>query len=106
MKSDFIKLENCINGCFYFIDARNFEYGIFVEKQKGFWGIRNKFNDTFLDLEFHWDTGEPYGTAKPLKLMGFYPNKLPVRCDFCKEIYNAMFKFLTKIKEEGKNYER
>ena len=27
--------------------------------------LREKFGRLFLDVEYHWDTGHPFGTAKP-----------------------------------------
>jgi hypothetical protein len=36
----------------------------------GFLGIREKFENRFVDKEFHWDTGAPYGTARPLEDLG------------------------------------
>ena len=52
----------------YLIAARNAYVGIFVlhEEKPCFLLRRTKFDSTFLDLEFHWDIGAPYGTAKPL----------------------------------------
>lgn len=60
-----IKLEDCKHGGLYKIHARNFSLGVFDEKQQGFVGIREKFGDEYLFVEYHWDTGAPYGTVKP-----------------------------------------
>ena len=62
-----IPLNKCKNGFLYFISARNSRLGIFDEKQKGFIIRREKFKFIFLDMEFHWDTGYPHGTAMPFK---------------------------------------
>ena len=62
-----IPLNECKNGFLYFISARNSRLGIFDEKQKGFIIRREKFKFIFLDMEFHWDTGYPHGTAMPFK---------------------------------------
>jgi hypothetical protein len=37
----------------YRIRARNFHLGVYDEKRKGFIGIRLKFHDRFLDVEYH-----------------------------------------------------
>lgn len=62
-----IPLDRCKHGFLYRLDSRNLRYGVFNEKTKGFSGIRRKFDMVFLFEEYHWDTGEPYGTAKPLE---------------------------------------
>ena len=71
-----ISLKECKHGGLYEIDARNFSFGVFDENQRGFIGIRLKFRYRFLDTEFHWDTGAPYGTAKPLKFIEMCPIEL------------------------------
>jgi hypothetical protein len=63
----YIPIEECKNGCLYHIYARNSNYGIYSEKEKGFIILRTKWKSEFLFVEFHWDTGFPYGTVKPLK---------------------------------------
>lgn len=68
-----IKLYNCQHGFLYHIAARNFCLGVFNESTKSFFGIRYKFGNQYIDDEYHWDTGEPYGTAKPLQLLGKSP---------------------------------
>jgi hypothetical protein len=63
----YIPLASCKHGFLYRLDSRNLRYGVFNEKTKGFMGIRRKFTMVFLFEEYHWDTGEPYGTVKPLE---------------------------------------
>ena len=63
----YISLAECKHGHIYYIDSRNLTYGIFNKETKGFTGIRTKFDDVYLFEEYHWDTGAPYGTAKPLE---------------------------------------
>jgi hypothetical protein len=43
--------------------------GVFRKDKKGFVGIREKFGERFLFVEYHWDTGPPFGTVKPLKCL-------------------------------------
>ena len=71
-----ISLKDCRHKGLYKIDARNFSLGVYNKKQQGFIGIRTKFNNKFLDLEFHWDTRAPYGTVKPLEYLRQCPIKL------------------------------
>lgn len=56
------KMEDCIARRLYKIDCRNLSYGVWNGKD-GFIGIRTKFNQKYLFTEYHWDTGEPYGTV-------------------------------------------
>jgi len=58
-----ISLTECRHGGFYRISARNFSFGVFNENTKGFIGIREKFGIEYLFTEYHWDTGEPFGTV-------------------------------------------
>jgi hypothetical protein len=62
-----IPMTKCKNGYVYYIHARNSHIGIYDEKEKGFIISRHKFNDNYLFTEYHWDTGAPYGTVKPIK---------------------------------------
>lgn len=52
---------------FYKIRLRNARYGIWLPDGQGFMIRRQKFNDFFTFVEYHWDTGPPFGTARPLK---------------------------------------
>jgi len=52
-------------GVVYHIHARNALLGIWIPAESGFIIRRTKFEQTSLFVEHHWDTGEPYGTAKP-----------------------------------------
>jgi len=66
---EYIKLEDCVDGMLYLIDSRNLSIGVFNKARNGFIGIRLKWEDRFLFTEYHWDTGEPFGTVKPIKLL-------------------------------------
>lgn len=67
-KSDkeYIKMNKLIDGGLYRIDARNSEYGIWLYNQLGFIIRRQKFTNIFLFVEYHYDTGFPFGTVYPL----------------------------------------
>lgn len=54
----------------YIIHARNSIIGIWREKDKAFIIRRSKFNSTYACEEFHFDIGDPHGTAKPLRYLG------------------------------------
>lgn len=64
---NFIKREDCKHGYTYRIHSRNLVVGVFNEKLSGFVGIREKFGDHFLFIEFHHDNGPPFGTVRPLR---------------------------------------
>jgi hypothetical protein len=59
-----ISIEDCKKGYLYLINSRNLDLAVY-DGDGGFIGIREKFGQRFLFTEFHWDTGEPYGTVRP-----------------------------------------
>ena len=65
----YIILGKCIHGGLYKLQCRNLSIGIFDKYSNSFVGIRTKFTQRFLDNEFHWETGAPYGTCFPLELL-------------------------------------
>ncbi len=70
MSPKYISLKECKDRWLYIIDARNArkaQLGIFNNAHKSFWISHVKFNDNFIFEEYHWDTGAPHGTAKPLE---------------------------------------
>ncbi len=72
-----ITIENCKEGRLYRIKARNIRMGVFSSKaygKPGFAGIREKFGNRFLDIEYHYDADPHFGTATPLEEAGEYPN--------------------------------
>ena len=89
--SDWIALEDCGPRHIYRLDSRNLRLGVFNLDTKGFIGIRLKFGNRFLFTEYHWDTGEPYGTAKPLEDRGPLDDTIELRendptvCGHCGE---------------------
>ena len=62
---DWIPIEEMEEGQLYYCSGRNFSIGMW--DGIGLVYVRNKFGHRFLDTEFHWDDGPPYGTAKPLQ---------------------------------------
>lgn len=97
-----IPVEKCKDGWLYLINARNSCLGIFNEKEKGFIIRRIKFNAVFLFIEYHWDTGEPYGTAKALKELYQVPENIrskpePELLDYLKETKNKYQKDIQRL---------
>ena len=91
---DYLPIEKCEHSGLYRILARNFSLGVYHLKDQGFIGIRQKFTMVFLDTEFHWDTGVPYGTVKPIEFLEWCPI-------FVGEKNNKLFEWL---KEKNKHY--
>jgi hypothetical protein len=69
MEDEYLSIEQCEHNSLYKIDGRNFSLGVYNKREQGFVGIRLKFTTEFLDLEYHWDTGPPNGTVKPIELL-------------------------------------
>ncbi len=64
---DYIKPEDLKEGGLYRISARNASYGIWCEKDNGFYISRHKFGVNYLFIEIHWDLSDGFGTVKPLE---------------------------------------
>jgi hypothetical protein len=67
-----IPIEDCKKGYLYLINSRNLDLAVY-DGDGGFIGIREKFGQRFLFTEFHWDTGEPYGTVRPQEELEYCP---------------------------------
>lgn len=74
---EYLPLTACRDGYLYLIKCRNLSIGIYKIETKSFYGIRTKFNNRFIDDEYHWDLGEPFGTCKPVKEL----EKCPILID-------------------------
>ena len=72
---NYIKIEDCIDHGLYQINSRNLTFGVYRAECKGFTGIREKFGNQYLDTEFHFDTGSPFGTVTPQKYLELCPIK-------------------------------
>jgi hypothetical protein len=64
-----INLTRCKKRRIYKLISRNLSFGVF-DGETRFIGIRTKFGRKFLDTEDHWDTGPPFGTARPEEDVG------------------------------------
>jgi hypothetical protein len=82
-----IPLTECKDRAVYRLRSRSLDFGVFVAATKGFIGIREKFGNKYLFTEYHYDTGPPIGTAKPLELLDF---ELDPRIQL-KECYDGSF---------------
>lgn len=75
-----IPIAECKPRGVYHVRARNFQLAVFdtVDGEPAFFGVRYKFDDDdgFISGEFHYDTGAPHGTCKPLKLIEMLPEEI------------------------------
>jgi hypothetical protein len=63
----YLSMSGLKDGTLYKITARNGNYGVWIEKKKGFVLSRFKFGDNFPFVEYHYDSDPHFGTAKPLE---------------------------------------
>jgi len=105
--SNYIPLADCRDRLVYRLSSRNLGLGVFVAQTQGFIGIREKFGSEFLFPEYHWDTGPPLGTARPLEVLGRVPKRIRLKERFlhddpnprkCYWVENReLFRFLKKM---------
>ena len=88
----YLPIEQCEHRGIYRIDSRNLSIGVFDAKKNGFIGIREKWGERYLFTEWHWDTGEPFGTVKPQEKIGVLPDEIELA-----ETESALFNFLKKM---------
>ena len=90
-----IPMEELQNCHLYRINARNAEYGIWIEEDKAFMISRVKCGYNILFGEDHWDTGFPYGTVKPIREI--------CRAPFCRPLQDlSKLYFIAKGDKDGK----
>ena len=89
--ADYLSIALMQAGMAYAIWARNAYVGIWLPEAQGFLISRYKMDPTpFLFVEYHWDTGEPCGTAKPLRALEICPLPLPPEAAYYDEGQNAV----------------
>jgi len=85
---NYISLKDCVPRWIYKLDSRNLAIGVY-DGDNGFIGIRTKFGDRYLFIEYHWDYGGDYATVKPLEKIGELPEEIECNehdalyCDKC-----------------------
>lgn len=81
--TDYLGIEQMQPGMAYSIWARNAYVGIWLPDDRGFLISRYKFSPPpYLFVEYHWDKGEPFGTAKPLRLLEMCPLSMPPETEY------------------------
>jgi hypothetical protein len=56
---------------------------VFNQDTQGFVGIREKFKKLYLFVEFHFDTGAPFGTVSPIKQLEALPEDIELGEHIC-----------------------
>ncbi len=77
----YLSIDRCREGHLYRILARNGLVGIFRRNNEPKFNAifllpRNKFGRDYVFPEYHWDCGEPFGTAKPLEELEKVPDNI------------------------------
>lgn len=67
---EFIPIERCVDRHVYELRGRNLERGVFDAERKCFVGIRQKFDQVFLDVEYYPEAGNIRGIARPVAEIG------------------------------------
>lgn len=95
-----IALSDCENLRLYRICSRNLAYGVFCNRVPyldRFFGIREKFDSTFVDSEKHWNHEGPFGTAIPLVALSDF---LPETISFAYSDHNKLFAWLVRMEQK------
>ena len=77
----YINIDDCVDNHIYEIRSRNLTYGVYSANDHSFTGVREKFGSRFLFDEFHWDTGPPFGTVKPVEIISELPADIKTKKD-------------------------
>lgn len=97
---DYLKIQDLKDKHVYTICARNANVGIWIELEKAFMISRYEVSATpYLFNEYHWDTGEPYGTVKPLKLIG--KCSLEIKDSYSENETKEILNYLDKLEENN-----
>ncbi len=77
-----IPKTECVPGMVYRLKSRNLELGVWTDgTHPGFIGIRTKFDNRYLDKEYHVENGPPFGTASPVEALISVPADIPLTTD-------------------------
>jgi hypothetical protein len=78
-----IPMEACVERRLYRLHSRNLRTGVWASEHKGFIGVREKFGHRYPSIEYHWETGAPFGTARPEEDLGVdLPPEIPLTTSF------------------------
>ena len=95
---DYLKISDLKDRHSYKICARNAYVGIWISSDKSFLISRYKVGQNpYLFHEYHWDTGEPFGTAKPIELIEKCP--FVIKEDYDNKEEEELLKYLDNLEE-------
>ena len=94
----YLPIEELKNNHSYKILERNAYVGIWYSDDNGFWISRYKGSEKpWLFIEYHWDTGEPTGTVKPIEHIERSPFSLPQQIDSGITTVDTVTQYLDKL---------
>jgi hypothetical protein len=103
----FLRMNELISGGLYEIDARNASLGIWIYDQLGFLIRRQKMGDIFLFVEYHYESGSPFGTVRPyvfIEKCPFIMEALQIQGGYIDYKYADII--LEYLKRKDKEYEQ
>ena len=68
-----------VHGEIYALRSRNLSVGVYVESERGFIGVREKFGNEFLFMEYRYDDNHAHATAWATAHLGTVPTGIPLR---------------------------
>jgi len=99
---NYVKMEDLKDKYCYKIYARNAYVGIWVERKKSFMISRYKVGpNSYLFEEYHWDTGPPLGTVKPLMLIEKCPFQIKDTTDYNEVDKKTLLNYLDRLEESN-----
>ena len=101
----YLPLSECVKGRVYKILSRNLSVGVF-NGDRGFIGIRQKFNSRYLFTEYHWDS-PPYATVRPISYLSIdVPDNIQLLTDLGTEdqITKRAVNFDKPVAEGGRGW--
>lgn len=100
--TDYLHIDRMRPGMAYTLWARNAYVGVWLPEEKGFLISHYKVYPTpFLSVEYHWDVGEPLGTAKPLRPLVKCPLPLPFWSDYRDDLSSELCGWLDTLEEHN-----
>lgn len=99
---DYLRIDELKDNHSYKIYARNAYVGIWIKNEKAFMISRyTASHHPHLFYEYHWDTGQPLGTVKPLQLLEFNPFQIKKIDDYSNNEKDDILNYLDKLEEDN-----
>ncbi len=98
-----LSLTHCHDRGIYALVSRHLRIGLYISEYRCFIGIRNDNGVKYLYTEQHWDVPEPYGVARPYKLICDLPENINYthECECFAKLHlnDELFGYLSNLKE-------